>query len=114
MKLRGEDVVDGLREWIKAELKEGPKQGYDLGKFFFSVSAGTVAALVGIEVRVIDDCGAPLKTGAVGVSFSSGDPALSLIPLGDGRWTGTWQPRSGKPQQEEISPDEDRSCSHRF
>jgi hypothetical protein len=35
MNLRGQDVEDGLRELIKAELKEGPKQAYDLGKPFF-------------------------------------------------------------------------------
>jgi len=70
-----------------------------LGHGFKAIAAWPVP----LEVRVIDDCGAPLKTGAVGVSFSSGDPALSLIPLGDGRWTGTWQPRSAKAQQEEIT-----------
>jgi hypothetical protein len=49
MRLKGEDVSAGLREWVKAELKDGPKQGYDLGKFFFSVSAGTIGALATIE-----------------------------------------------------------------
>lgn len=49
MKIRGEDVSDGLREWAKSELKEGPRQGYDLGKFFFSVSAGTIGAIAAIE-----------------------------------------------------------------
>ena len=27
-------------------------------------------------------------------SFSNGDPALSLVPLRDGRWTATWQSRN--------------------
>ncbi|HEY3138802.1 MAG TPA: hypothetical protein VGL29_22455 [Blastocatellia bacterium] len=49
MKIRGEDVSEGLREWAKSELKEGPKQGYDLGKFFFSVSAATIGAIAAIE-----------------------------------------------------------------
>lgn len=49
MRLKGEDVADGLRDWVKSELKEGPRQGYHLGKFFFSVSAGTIGALIGIE-----------------------------------------------------------------
>lgn len=49
MNLKGEDVSVGLREWVKSELKDGPKQGYDLGKFFFSVSAGTIGALTAIE-----------------------------------------------------------------
>lgn len=49
IRLRGEDIVEGLRDWIKSGLKEGPRQGYDLGKFFFSVSVGTIGALVAIE-----------------------------------------------------------------
>src|SRR5262245_24386783 len=49
MKLRGEDVVEGLRDWVKSELKEGPRQGYDLGKFFFSVSVGTIGVVATIE-----------------------------------------------------------------
>ena len=49
IRLKGEDVAEGLRDWVKAELKEGPKQAYDLGKFFFSVSVGTIGALVAID-----------------------------------------------------------------
>jgi hypothetical protein len=49
MKMRGEDTEAGLREWVKAEIKDGPKQTYDLGKFFFSVSIGTIGAIVAIE-----------------------------------------------------------------
>jgi hypothetical protein len=49
MKLRGQDVEDGLREWVKGELKEGASRGYDLGKFFFSVSAATIGVLATIE-----------------------------------------------------------------
>ena len=49
IKLKGEDVAEGLRDWVKSELKEGPKQGYDLGKFLFSVSVGTIGALTAIE-----------------------------------------------------------------
>src|SRR2546422_4263284 len=49
LRLTGEDVHEGLREWVKADLKESPRQGYDLGKFFFSVSVGTVGALAAID-----------------------------------------------------------------
>jgi ABC-type multidrug transport system permease subunit len=49
MKMRGEDTEAGLREWVKAEIRDGPKQIYDLGKFFFSVSTGTIGAIVAIE-----------------------------------------------------------------
>jgi hypothetical protein len=47
--MRGEDTEAGLREWVKAEIKDGPKQGYDLGKFFFSVSVATIGAIAAIE-----------------------------------------------------------------
>jgi uncharacterized protein (TIGR03437 family) len=47
---------------------------------------------VPIEVRVLDDCGDPMTTGAVMMSLAPGAiPPLALIHLGDGRWSGTWQ-----------------------
>lgn len=51
LRLKGEDVHDGLREWVKSDLKESPRQGYDLGKFFFSVSVGTIGALAAIDTN---------------------------------------------------------------
>ena len=57
----------------------------------FAVSAGWPVA-VGVEVK--DDCGAPLDTGSVTVTFSNGDPPLSLNSLKGGRWETTWQTRS--------------------
>jgi uncharacterized protein (TIGR03437 family) len=45
-----------------------------------------------IAVNVTDDCGSPLVSGSVTVTFSSGDPALSLVSIGSGSWTGTWNP----------------------
>jgi uncharacterized protein (TIGR03437 family) len=53
----------------------------------FNATAGWPSA---IEVAVVDDCGNPLNSGTVTVTFSSGDPALSLLSIGSGRWTGTW------------------------
>lgn len=53
----------------------------------FSTSVGWPA---NIEVRVVDDCGSPLKAGTVTATFSNNDPALSLISNSDGNWTGTW------------------------
>ena len=47
-----------------------------------------------IEARVVDDCGSPVLNGSVVASFSNGDPVLKLTGLGEGRWTGTWQPRA--------------------
>ena len=49
MKLKGEDLSAGLIDWVKSEIKEAPKQAYDLGKFFFTVSVGTVGALAALE-----------------------------------------------------------------
>ncbi len=54
----------------------------------FGVSAGWP---VGMQVRVVDDCGEPLDSGAVTVDFSNGDPEISLVSLKNGRWDGTWQ-----------------------
>ncbi len=73
----------------------------------FSVNAGWPTA---IEVTVVDDCGNPLTTGSVTVTFSTGDPALSLVSLGDGRWTSTWNASKASPavtitaQAQEITP----------
>lgn len=60
---------------------------------FTLLGTGFTAAVAwptAIEVTVVDDCGNSLTSGSVTVSFSSGDPALSLDSLNDGRWTGTW------------------------
>src|SRR5262249_51724274 len=57
----------------------------------FQVSAGWPVALSAV---VRDDCGAPLTSGKVTVSFSNGDATLSLQPLLDGRWEGTWPNRT--------------------
>lgn len=48
-RLKGEDLDSGLVEWVKSEIKEAPKQAYDLGKFFFTVSIGTIGGLATLE-----------------------------------------------------------------
>lgn len=45
-----------------------------------------------IASYIVDDCGSPMTSGSVVVSFSNGDPPLSLISLQDGHWTASWQP----------------------
>ncbi len=48
-----------------------------------------------VAVQIADDCGVPLKTGSVAVSFSNGDAPLGLSSLQqDGSWSGTWIPHS--------------------
>lgn len=66
----------------------------------FKVAAGWPAAL---EVTVVDDCGTFMSQGSVVTLFSTGDPALSLSSLNDGRWTGTWQPRNTSSSQVTIT-----------
>jgi uncharacterized protein (TIGR03437 family) len=44
-------------------------------------------------VKVVDDCGTPMTTGGVTVTYSNGDPPLRLTSLKDGTWSGTWVPR---------------------
>lgn len=60
MKITGEDIDKGLRDWLNSELKEGPRQSYDLGKFFFTVSLGTSGAIAALEklnaIPVMDFC----------------------------------------------------------
>ncbi len=58
----------------------------------FNATAAWPSAL---EVAVVDDCGDPFGIGTTSVSFSNGDPPLAMIHVGQGRWSGTWQPRSG-------------------
>lgn len=45
-----------------------------------------------IVVDVVDDCGNALNNGSVVVSFSNGDPPISLLSTGNGSWAGTWVP----------------------
>ncbi len=56
-----------------------------------------------VEARIVDDCGAPMTTGAVTVSFSNGDPPINLLSLKDGRWSATWQPRNAATSQVTVS-----------
>jgi uncharacterized protein (TIGR03437 family) len=60
---------------------------------FTQLGTGFTAAVgwpTAIEVAVVDDCGNPLVSGSVIVTFSSGDPALTLESLNNGSWTATW------------------------
>jgi uncharacterized protein (TIGR03437 family) len=62
---------------------------------FTSIAAGfnTPAAWPSAVIaQVVDDCGNLVSSGSVVVSFSNGDPALSLISTGGGAWSGTWTP----------------------
>ena len=54
----------------------------------FNVPAAFPTALV---ARVVDDCGTPHTEGTVVSSFSNGDVPLTMLSLGDGGWSATWQ-----------------------
>jgi len=54
----------------------------------------TAAWPTSLELTVVDDCGTPMITGSVVVTFSSGDPLVALTSLRDGRWSGAWQARN--------------------
>ena len=66
----------------------------------FKVTAGWPTP---IEATIVDDCGTLMTTGSVVATFSSGDPALPLGSLKDGRWTATWQPRNTSSAQVTIT-----------
>jgi hypothetical protein len=80
MRIRGEDVQQGLRDWIKADLKDSPRMGTDLGKFFFSVSAGTIGALTTIQKVNTASAGLPTAlTGSIVTLFVSIWVALVMV-----------------------------------
>ncbi len=58
-----------------------------------------------LELRVIDDCGQAMTRGAVAASFSNGDTPVVLVPLLDGRWSGTWQARGASSAQVTVTFD---------
>jgi len=49
MRLKGEDVSDALRDWVKSDLKDSGKTAYDLGKFVFTVSSSSIGILATLQ-----------------------------------------------------------------
>jgi uncharacterized protein (TIGR03437 family) len=68
----------------------------------FTVPAGWPNA---VEVRVVDDCGAPLADGSVVATFSNGDPPLALVSLKNGTWSRTWTSRNASVAQVTVKVD---------
>ncbi len=52
----------------------------------------TVGQPTPLQVTIFDNCGNNLNSGAVSATFSNGDPAVPLNPLGAGQWSATWVP----------------------
>ncbi len=45
-----------------------------------------------IAASIVDNCGNPMTSGSVSLSFSNGDPMLGMSPVQSGNWTATWTP----------------------
>lgn len=58
---------------------------------------------VSLQAQVVDDCGNPLNSGTVVASFSTGDAPLSMVSVGGGQWSGTWQPHGNAGGQATIT-----------
>jgi uncharacterized protein (TIGR03437 family) len=54
----------------------------------------TVGQPVPLEAQISNDCGDTLDSGTVVATFSSGDSAVVLNPLGAGQWAATWTPQN--------------------
>ena len=48
MRPKGSDVDNSIYKWAENELIQGPSRGYDIGKFFFTVSSGTLGLIIGL------------------------------------------------------------------
>lgn len=53
--------------------------------------------LTTIEVKIIDDCAAPMLSGTVSASFSNADPTLYLTNQHNGSWITTWAAINPRP-----------------
>ena len=49
MGLKGEDISEALRSWIKSDVGEIGKTGYDIGKYLFAVASGSIGILASLQ-----------------------------------------------------------------
>jgi uncharacterized protein (TIGR03437 family) len=52
---------------------------------------------VGLEVQLLDNCGNLASNATVSASFSNGDPSITLLNLGNGIYSSTWNPITANP-----------------
>jgi len=60
-------------------------------------STATVASAATIQLQLVDDCGNNVTSangGSAQITFSNGDPAITLNDLGSGIWEATWVPQN--------------------
>jgi hypothetical protein len=49
MGLKGEDISEALRDWIKSDVSEIGKTSYDIGKFLFTIASGSIGILASLQ-----------------------------------------------------------------
>ena len=94
---QGAIIITTSNESVKVTVTLLIQKGCAASKLFpafaSSISAST-GLPVPITVQVVDDCGNQINSGGVFVTFSNGDPPIALQSTGNGRWVGTWVPKS--------------------
>ncbi len=88
---------------VQAEIQRPPAAGACTPTQLFLVYQGDkgpfpVSWPSDLQVQVMDDCGNAVSNASVQAGFSNGDPALSLISVGNGIYGGVWQPDGSQPQ----------------
>jgi hypothetical protein len=48
MRPKGEEIAQAIRDWVKDEIKASPSRSYELGRFLFGVSVGTIGIVSAI------------------------------------------------------------------
>jgi hypothetical protein len=48
MRPTGEEIAQAIKDWVKDEIKASPSRSYELGRFLFGVSVGTVGIISAI------------------------------------------------------------------
>ncbi len=92
-------VVASVRPMLATSICAGGKAGY-LIPVFREPSTGSsaqVAAATTIQLQLVDDCGnnvTAAKGGSAQITFSKGDPGLTLNDIGSGIWEATWVPQN--------------------
>src|SRR5208283_105473 len=57
---------------------------------------------VSLNVRVVDNCNNIIPLAAVTANFSNKDPSITLVPQGNGVWSGTWTPKTAQAQMNVV------------
>ena len=102
IRIRGEDTADGLREWAKAEIKNAPARVYELGRFLFTASIGSIGVMATL---------AKLNTQAAGVGASM--DALLMFSLAAFGLSMLFALLMAIPKQRKLDGDTDLLAEHK-